>query len=335
MDPVTASTEQEAQPEHASRDMPPSTMAAPCPDQGPTPTPTLTPKKRKRAKKKQQQADASAPEPHDLPIPGPNPTSTIEYYSRLPVQRLLDWQLDKSNSPVVREITNNLSRLAAFVQTRGTEASEPCSFCREKQGVWQSCIIGSDTTADMKIHGSCANCRFSRRYTCAHRIHREGSADIGSPSAARGETQPPSQPTDEDAFHIARPVSDEEAEQFLILLQPKSAQGQSSPSTQKSGNVQGSEQGQSVTQGKVPQPQKTMAFASVTSDSVAARVKCRHDGKAIPFPLRPEAFHDVSLLRQSLHDMTQHYNVIRQRIEQIEGTEPHRTMVNPWDLIKE
>lgn len=53
------------------------------------------------------------------------------------------------------------------------------------------------------------------------------------------------------------------------------------------------------------------------------------------FHLDLRLFHDLPLLRQALLDMTQQYNVIRRRIEQIEGTEPHRSMVNPWDLVKD
>ncbi|KAE8355242.1 hypothetical protein BDV28DRAFT_129385 [Aspergillus coremiiformis] len=99
-----------------------------------------------------------------LPAAGPHPNAAIQYYEDLPVQRTLDWQRDDHNQLMTREFTNNLSRLAAFVQTRGDEAPWPCSFCRDGLGVWQSCIIGSDTGHSSKIHGSCANCRFSRRY---------------------------------------------------------------------------------------------------------------------------------------------------------------------------
>ncbi|QMW43815.1 hypothetical protein COH21_003732 [Aspergillus flavus] len=269
---------------------------------------------------------------HDLPIAGPNPNSAIEYYSNLPVQRYLDWQTDENNRPIIRELTNNLSRLAAFVQTRGTEASEPCSFCSEQLGVWRSCIIGSDTTADTKVHGSCANCRFSRRYTCAHRIYRESSEDTGSSSGTREGTEPSSRPVDNEGFHIARPVSDEEVERFLLLLQPKSSQ-QCGPNAQKTPDVQGSNDPKSATT-KGQESGKNVTCIATTS-SADVRVRCKHDGKAIPFPLRPEAFHDLPLLRQALLDMTQQYNVIRRRIEQIEGTEPHRSMVNPWDLVKD
>ncbi|PIG79899.1 hypothetical protein AARAC_010454 [Aspergillus arachidicola] len=313
-------TDHERHPGHEPRDAPSPTKFTP---QRVTSTPTRKGKRHKKAR--------SAT--HDLPTAGPNPNSAIEYYSNLPVQRTLDWQTDENNRPVIRELTNNLSRLAAFVQTRGTEASEPCSFCREQLGVWRSCIIGSDTTADTKLHGSCANCRFSRRYTCAHRIHRESSEDTGSSSGPREETELSSQPVDNEGFHIARPVSDEEVERFLLLLQPKSSQ-QSGPSAQKTSNVQRSEHPKSVTKAKGQESDKNVTCIA-TASSADVKVKCKHDGKAIPFPLRPEAFHNLPLLRQALLDMTQHYNVIRRRIEQIEGTEPQRSTVNPWDLVKD
>ncbi|GAB1201251.1 hypothetical protein APSETT444_010640 [Aspergillus pseudonomiae] len=165
------------------------------------------------------------------------------------------------------------------------------------------------------------------------RIHCESSEDIGSSSGTREGTDPLSQPVASQEVHIARPVSDEEAERFLLLLQPSSSQGQSGPSIQGPSNVQESEHSKSATWTKGPEPGRTMTCMTAAS-SEDGRVKCRHDGKAIPFPLRPEAFHNLPLLKQALLDMTQHYDVIRRRIEQIEGTEPHRSTVNPWDLVK-
>ncbi|KNG89546.1 hypothetical protein ANOM_001939 [Aspergillus nomiae NRRL 13137] len=329
MNPEPMDTEQKRKPEHTPKDAPSSSISTPRPEQRATSTPT---RKAKRSKQAHTPA-VSGLGPHDLPDAGPNPNPAIEYYLNLPVQRTLDWQTDRNNRPVIRELTNNLSRLAAFVQTRGTVTSEPCTFCREHLGVWKACIIGSDTTADTKIHGSCANCRFSRRYTCAHRIHCESSEDIGSSSGTREGTDPSSQPLASQEVHIARPVSDEEAERFLLLLQPSSSQGQSGPTTQAPSNVQESEHSKSVTWTKVPEPGRTMTCMTAAS-SEDGRVKCRHDGKAIAFPLRPEAFHNLPLLKQALLDMTQHYDVIRRRIEQIEGTEPHQSTVNPWDLVK-
>ncbi|KAB8277710.1 hypothetical protein BDV30DRAFT_183033 [Aspergillus minisclerotigenes] len=148
----------------------------------------------------------------------------------------------------------------------------------------------------------------------------------------REEIEPSSRPVDNEGFHIARPVSDEEVERFFLLLQPTSSQ-QSGPSAQKTSDVQGSEHSKSVTT-KGQESGKNVTCIATTS-SADVRVKCKHDGKAIPFPPRPEAFHNLPLLRQALLDMTQHYNVIRRRIEQIGGTEPHRSTVNPWDLVKD
>ncbi|GMG08193.1 unnamed protein product [Aspergillus oryzae var. brunneus] len=162
-------------------------------------------------------------------------------------------------------------------------------------------------------------------------IYRESSEDTGSSSGTREGTEPSSRPVDNEGFHIARPVSDEEVERFLLLLQPKSSQ-QCGPNAQKTPDVQGSNDPKSVTT-KGQESGKNVTCIATTS-SADVRVRCKHDGKAIPFPLRPEAFHDLPLLRQALLDMTQHYNVIRRRTEQIEGTEQYRSTVNPGILLR-
>lgn len=128
-------------------------------------------------------------------------------------------------------------------------------------------------------------------------------------------------------------MSDEEAERFLLLLQPRSSPERSGSSFQKASNMQESEHPKRVAKEKGQRPEITMT-CTTTASSADVRIKCKHDGKAIPFPLKPEAFNNLPLLRQALLDMTQHYDVIRRRIEQIEGTEPHRSTVNPWDLVK-
>jgi hypothetical protein len=103
-----------------------------------------------------------------LPIAGEFSNQTTTNYDALPVVRALDWQTDNEGKPIRKGLKNVVSRKAAFVQTRGKEASEPCAFCKAQKGIWKTCVIGV-AEAEEKFDGSCANCRFSRRAQCGYR----------------------------------------------------------------------------------------------------------------------------------------------------------------------
>ncbi|PWY87532.1 hypothetical protein BO70DRAFT_196191 [Aspergillus heteromorphus CBS 117.55] len=100
----------------------------------------------------------------DLPLIGSRSTEAMTEYSQLPVLRKLEWRLDEQGEPMRRPLKDVISQTAAFAQTRGSEAPDPCYHCKTKQSVWQTCVVGFDTHEGTSMHGSCASCRFSRRY---------------------------------------------------------------------------------------------------------------------------------------------------------------------------
>ncbi|GAA90971.1 hypothetical protein AKAW_09085 [Aspergillus luchuensis IFO 4308] len=79
---------------------------------------------------------------NDLPLLGPRPSSSMLEYHQLPIFRHLEWRIDETtNEPLRRPLKDVVSLTAAFAQTRGCEALEPCIHCREEKGVWKT---GSD-----------------------------------------------------------------------------------------------------------------------------------------------------------------------------------------------
>ncbi|KAL3444934.1 hypothetical protein BJX65DRAFT_310306 [Aspergillus insuetus] len=113
----------------------------------------------------------------DAPFEATQPV--LNYYKRLPVLRKLDWRKDDNGQPIRRELANTGTLIAGYVQTRGQLAETPCTFCTQGKGIWQACIIGSDTQDGKPMTKACANCRFSRRSTCNL---RSGSSSSQSPT---------------------------------------------------------------------------------------------------------------------------------------------------------
>ncbi|KAH1353137.1 hypothetical protein KXV51_006515 [Aspergillus fumigatus] len=102
----------------------------------------------------------------DLPIAGDNPNEAQKRYQKLPAIRVLDWQIDADGQPIRKPLRDNTALTAALMQTRGTEAVDPCSFCKDNKGTWRMCVVEPNPDESSKLVGACANCRFSRRYTC-------------------------------------------------------------------------------------------------------------------------------------------------------------------------
>jgi hypothetical protein len=106
----------------------------------------------------------------DAPFEATQPI--LNYYKRLPVLRKLDWREDDNGQPIRRELSNTRTLIAGYVQTRGQLAEAPCTFCTQGKGIWQACVIGSDTQDERPMTRACANCRFSRRSACNLREYR-------------------------------------------------------------------------------------------------------------------------------------------------------------------
>lgn len=102
----------------------------------------------------------------DLPIAGDNPNEAQKRYQKLPAIRVLDWQIDADGQAIRKPLRDSTALTAALMQTRGTEAVDPCSFCKDNKGTWRMCVVEPNPAESSKLVGACANCRFSRRYNC-------------------------------------------------------------------------------------------------------------------------------------------------------------------------
>lgn len=103
----------------------------------------------------------------DLPIAEPFASNAMKEYQAMPVARKLDWR-SPYGRPNRRSLSNQISRTAAFIQTRGVAVSGPCFNCEKGMGPWQTCVIMVNEK-DSKLAGTCANCQFSRKYDCNFR----------------------------------------------------------------------------------------------------------------------------------------------------------------------
>lgn len=57
------------------------------------------------------------------------------------------------------------------------------------------------------------------------------------------------------------------------------------------------------------------------------------DGRLLPFPLGPEAFDNLPLLRQAIKDTEKHLQAMRKRAGDLELKEEQKETYNPWDFI--
>ncbi|KAL3474009.1 hypothetical protein BJX99DRAFT_260853 [Aspergillus californicus] len=224
---------------------------------------------------------------------------TIDHYKSLEVVRKLDWQQTSQWQPIRRALIENRHLIAAFVQTRGKLAQVSCHDCLNGRGVWQSCVVGSDTRYTK--HNACANCRFDNRSGCSintvkPRRRRKTSTTTSQSGYANpepgqglhgdGETQPNAEPTRDTSLPQT------------IIKHPN----------------------QHTFQSKRAQSQN-IEFLSCA------------DGKILRFPLSPSMYHNLPVLKQALEDLDRHADIIDQRIKEIKGGDENLNQINPWDVL--
>ncbi|GFF33068.1 hypothetical protein IFM46972_03763 [Aspergillus udagawae] len=109
----------------------------------------------------------------DLPIAADNPNEAQKRYQKQAAIRILDWQVDGDGQPIRKPLRDSTALTAALIQTRGTEAADPCNFCKDNKGTWRMCVVEPSPDDNSKLAGACANCRFSRRHNCDLRAHKD------------------------------------------------------------------------------------------------------------------------------------------------------------------
>lgn len=86
---------------------------------------------------------------------------------------------------------------------------------------------------------------------------------------------------------------------------------------------------------EAPLSRKRKASHPSPSPGPVEHKRSRHDGKVVvPFPLEPEDFNDLDLLKSAAKDMTVHLQVVKTRIKDIEDQKrSEEKKINPWDLV--
>ncbi|KAF7178528.1 hypothetical protein CNMCM7691_007227 [Aspergillus felis] len=229
----------------------------------------------------------------DLPIVADNPNEAQKRYQKLAAIRILDWQIDGDGQPIRKPLRDSTALTAALIQTRGTEAADPCSFCKDNKGTWRMCVVEPSPGDTSKLAGACANCRFSRRHNCDL---------LGTPGAHKDDESIASSFISKDSLtdttnsSVAEEVHKDEERAAPIQedIQP---------------NVQ-----EHIKE----------------SDSQIPAPRSRLDGKVVPFPLGPETINDLPLLKQAIKDIVAHLNILHRRVQQLEEK---RRSINPWELV--
>lgn len=108
----------------------------------------------------------------DLPVaPLGTKNPVLKHYLSRPVRRHLDWK-EKANGTAIRKpLDGVLAIQAGFIQTRGDIAEMPCTSCSKGDGVWKTCVVGNKIRHSKPSNEVCANCLFSRSWTCSQRIY--------------------------------------------------------------------------------------------------------------------------------------------------------------------
>ncbi|RHZ73821.1 hypothetical protein CDV55_104462 [Aspergillus turcosus] len=215
----------------------------------------------------------------DLPIAGDNANEAQKRYQNLRAVRILDWQLDGDGQPIRKPLRDSTALTAALIQTRGTEATDPCSFCKDNKGTWRMCVVKPSPDENSKLAGACANCRFSRRHNCDLRAPKDDESM--------------------DSSFISKHSSTDTAESSVVEeMQQNEGQGVPIPIQEDI--------------------QTNVQDYATESDSQTPAARSRLDGKIVPFPLGPETINDLPLLKQAIEDIVAHLNILHRRVQQLE-----------------
>ena len=72
---------------------------------------------------------------------------------------------------------------------------------------------------------------------------------------------------------------------------------------------------------------------SMSINGSSSSTKSKLDGDLLPFPLGPDAFNNLPLLRQAERDTVIHLEAMWKRISELEMKENQQALYNPWDFL--
>ncbi|RAH57920.1 hypothetical protein BO85DRAFT_487745 [Aspergillus piperis CBS 112811] len=265
---------------------------------------------------------------NDLPLLGTRPSSSMLEYDQLPILRHLEWRIDEnSNEPLRRPLKDVVSLTAAFAQTRGCEALEPCIHCREGKGVWKTCVVGFDTREGMSAHGACAACRFNvqaEEPETPIRVKDEAGLATPPSSASRGYSATATAAGRSGSGGRGRG----RGRRFVVRSRPYNLRPRATTPT-PSGSDMGYTSRDDEERELGPMIKSESSEVSTYSSGTS-----RLDGRILPFPLGPETIDDLPFLRRAVTEMEMHLGTLRRRVRQLEDRERMRdSSMNPWELV--
>ncbi|KAH8429462.1 DUF3716 domain-containing protein [Aspergillus melleus] len=287
----------------------------------------------------------------DLPIGKLCNLISLSKYKDMPVLRKLDWRkVAGTEYPKRRKLTTERSLAAALTQTRGHEITDPpCSNCEKGLGPWETCVVITNKEDDSKLAGTCANCQFSRRKDCSFRAIKiediedpeyeweKEDKDLNKIPYAPSSTLEPGEASsaiselrDTSIESPLKPQNMEDDPELPTYLDPDIRPGNP---PEKALHSRSPVETQVLDGLQIAVAQKDPGETSMTTNGSSPSTKSKLDGNLLPFPLGPEAFDSLSLLRQAERDTVIHLEAMRKRISELEMKENQQALYNPWDFL--
>lgn len=112
-------------------------------------------------------------EPYGLSVYGEPLDSSSPLGKRMssfPRQRCIDFRPNQGGRPELKNVKDGTRNSAAWVQTRGEQATHACGTCAAGHGPFSTCVTSKSGDGQQFFDGSCANCHFYGRGTkCSFR----------------------------------------------------------------------------------------------------------------------------------------------------------------------
>lgn len=85
-----------------------------------------------------------------------------ERVAAMPFQRRLEFRKNKDGKLFLKDLVEKGRNTAAWVQTRGIQVPQPCSYCSAGNGPFTACVVLRMPNGQRFSDGSCANCYFGQ-----------------------------------------------------------------------------------------------------------------------------------------------------------------------------
>ncbi|KAL4935484.1 hypothetical protein BDV06DRAFT_228788 [Aspergillus oleicola] len=242
----------------------------------------------------------------------------VEHYQKKSPCRPLDWKI--KDGEIKREPLITMGQVeAAFAQTRGEPAKEPCARCWSGKGTWETCVIqdqieGRNPTKKDKV---CANCRFYKLWQC--------SLDLAENTDSDDELN------QQDEFRYLRTNSTGNCETIAGRSTRKgqktsdalthgdgSAPHRASPAIPSNPAKRGP--------GRPPKRKAPELPVAKLTEST----QNHPDPEIVEFPLSDDSLHDLSLLQRTCDKYEIYIQAIEARGAQLELMQMQQRAKDPW-----